>query len=95
MKKLPVLLATLALAVALFATVRPATAANGGTWACYVTDKFPDVKGARDWRGASRTEEGLNLVAAGVASGTIITVTYPVKAGMGSQVGAPLVCVKE
>lgn len=96
MKKLPLILAAAALALALFATVRPSTAtAAGGTWACYIADKFPEVKAAREWRGAQRTEEGLNQVAANVISGTVITVTYPIKAGMGSQVGAPLICVKE
>lgn len=63
-------------------------------WSCYIADRFPDVAAAREWRGAKETEQGLNAVAAHVPSGTVITVDYPIKAGVGTQVAAPLICVR-
>ncbi len=91
---LPLILSTAALLVAIGFVTLPATANETGEWACYIGDKFPDVKAAAEWRGATKVTEGLNQTASHAARGTVITVPYPVKAGMGSQVAAPLVCVK-
>jgi len=92
--KLSLVVSVLALGVALGAAIPSATAEETGGWACYIGDKFPDVKAAGEWRGAVRVAEGLNQAASHVDRGTVITVPYPIKAGMGSQVSAPLVCVK-
>jgi hypothetical protein len=93
-QKLPVILSSLALLLTVGLLATPATADESGEWACYIGDKFPDVKEAGEWRGAQKFAEGLNATAAHVDRGTIMTVSYPVKMGMGSQVSAPLVCVK-
>ena len=49
----------------------PGSAASGG-WACYVVDRFPDIEDARFWDGAANIEQGLNMTAENVASGTIL-----------------------
>jgi|GEM_PF-1781471 len=87
-----------AAAVGYFAGTTEAEA--GGGWACYVTDRFPDMDKAAEWKGAVKMTEGLDQVAAHVASGTAMVLELPVVKGWGSyggnSQGAPSVlCIKQ
>ncbi|MCO4773493.1 MAG: hypothetical protein KDA24_25900 [Deltaproteobacteria bacterium] len=72
--------------------------ADGG-WNCYVTDRFPDMDKAAEWKGSIKMAEGLDQVAAHVPSGTMMVLELPVVKGWGgyggNSQGAPSVlCVK-
>lgn len=74
-------LALFALGLGLPSLVSRASAGDGA-WQCYVVDRMPDMKAAAEWRGAINYATGLNEVAAGAPTGTIITTTYPAGGGM-------------
>lgn len=64
--------------------------AEAGSWQCYVIDRLPDAKAAADWKGSKSLSDGLNAVAPGAASGTVMFMQYPVGGGAVS----PMVCTK-
>ena len=69
--------------------------ATDSPWICYVADRFPNAQKASEWKGARRATEAMNAIAPNAASNTIITYNHPMAIGMGSQVAAPMICVKQ
>ncbi len=75
--------------------------AGDGSWTCYVSDRFPDMEDAANWKGSVQVAAGLNKVASHVPAGAILVLELPVrKSGWGNMggsysEGAPsVVCIK-
>lgn len=96
MKKLALGGATLGLGLGLGLGLSMNTAEAGdGGWGCYVVDRMPDMKEAGSWKGAAKVADGLNEVAAGASSGTVLSVNYPTASNFTTaQSDVGMICVK-